>query len=686
MGRSGTDQQSRRVPMTRGLGLRFALLTGMAIGLVALSALIQELQAASTAWIAGQGYWSRGQQDATAALSRYLARGDAQDLDDARQALQVPLGDLQARLALEQAEPDEEKARQGFLQGGNAHADIPRLVFSFRYARDIGAFREATALWRQTDGDLMALQRLVDELQRRHEGGPVLAATRDHYLQQLRDLDQRMKVQSQAFSQALLRMATLVRLATLMVAGLSVLAISLMAVALARRVGKDLTEHESRFRAAFYQANVGMLKLDTEGKVIEANQAMADILDHRRDVLLQLSLADLLMDGELVIDGVGRIDWDRQLRPSELRFRRRDGSLVWGRWSGTGVRSAGGGLSVFAIIEDVSQNHALAREIEHHASHDPLTGLINRREIERLLERALLQVRSEGGTHALCYINLDHFKLVNDSFGHAAGDQMLRSFADYLVAAVRDGDWVGRLGADEFAVFLAHAGQDEAKRVLQRVIRNLGQATFPVSEGSPQLSCSIGVVEVSADAPDVNWLMSAADSACYAAKQAGRNACTASTRTAWRWRNGAGKPSGCRASAWPWPRTAWCCMRSASPASAIPPTCTTRCWYACAAAMAACTSRASSCRRWSAMAWPWRWTGTCSACCSGTCRCARRMCGSWDCATSTCRRSRSPNPASSPSSATCWSAIARWPPSCASRSPRPPQSATSARRARSSMR
>lgn len=523
MGRSGTDQQSRRVPMTRGLGLRFALLTGMAIGLVALSALIQELQAASTAWIAGQGYWSRGQQDATAALSRYLARGDAQDLDDARQALRIPLGDLQARLALEQAVPDEEKARQGFLQGGNARADIPRLVFSFRYARDLGAFREATALWRQTDGDLEAVQALVAELQRRHAAGELPVADRNRYLQQLRDLDRRLQVQAQAFSQALLRMATMVRIATLMVGGLSVLVISLMAVALARRVGKDLTEHESRFRAAFYQANVGMLKLDTDGRVVEANQAMADILDYRRDVLLQMLLGDLLMEGELVLDGVGRIDWDRQLRPSELRFRRRDGSLVWGRWSGTAVRSSGGGLSVFAIIEDVSQNHALAREIEHHASHDPLTGLINRREIERLLERALLQVRTDGGTHALCYINLDHFKLVNDSFGHAAGDQMLRGFADYLVAAVRDGDWVGRLGADEFAVFLAHAGQDEAKRVLQRVIRNLGQATFPISEGSPQLSCSIGVVEVSADAPDVNWLMSAADSACYAAKQAGRN-------------------------------------------------------------------------------------------------------------------------------------------------------------------
>ncbi|AWH52818.1 PAS domain S-box protein [Stenotrophomonas sp. ESTM1D_MKCIP4_1] len=523
MGRSGMEPHQQRVPMTRGLGVRFALLTGMAIGLVGLSALIQELQAASTAWIAGQGHWSRGQQDATAAVSRYLARGVAHDLEDARRALQVPLGDLHARLALEQPEPDLAQAREGFLRGGNARSDVSRLIFSFRHARDVGEFREATRLWRQTDTHLLAMQALIEELETVPPESLRQPSVRDHYMQRVHDVDLQLQSQAEAFSQALLRMARTVRIATLIVGGFSVLAITLMAVALARRVGKDLTEHESRFRAAFYQANVGMLKLDVAGRVMEANQAMADILDYRRDVLQQMTLEDLLMEGELVLDDDGRINWDRQLRPGELRFRRRDGSLVWGRWSGTGVRSAGGRLSVFSIIEDVSQNHALAREIEHHATHDPLTGLINRREIERLLERALLQVRSEGGTHALCYINLDHFKLVNDSFGHAAGDQMLRSFAEYLVGAVRDGDWVGRLGADEFAVFLGRASQDEAKRVLQRLIRNLGQATFPISEGSPQLSCSIGVVEVTADAPDVNWLMSAADSACYAAKQAGRN-------------------------------------------------------------------------------------------------------------------------------------------------------------------
>ena len=78
----------------------------------------------------------------------------------------------------------------------------------------------------------------------------------------------------------------------------------------------DLTEQESRFRAAFYQATVGMLKLDEGGRIVEANQAMADILDHRREALLGLSLADLLVEGELILDAHGRIDWPRQLRPA----------------------------------------------------------------------------------------------------------------------------------------------------------------------------------------------------------------------------------------------------------------------------------------------------------------------------------------------------------------------------------
>lgn len=514
----------RGAPQSRGLTRRLALLTGLAVGLVCISVLIQELQATSTAWIVGQGHWSRGQQRAVAALERYVDEGRAADLVDARSALAVPLGDMHGRLALEGRSPDGQAARAGFLRGRNAPGDINRLILSYRYGRQLPLFRKASRVWQHSDEALLQLQAVGDELERGSAAGVVLdEPQRRSYRLRLQQLDEHLQQQGAAFAGALLEGAKLVRMAALAVSVLSVLAITLVAVLLARRVRKDISEQESRFRAAFYQAHVGMLKMDAAGGVREANQALADILRLPHDALLRMDLAALLVEGELVLDEQGGIDWPRQLRPSELRFRRSDGGLIWGRWSGTIVPRGKQGISVFAIVEDVTQAHTLAREVEHHASHDPLTGLVNRHEIEQLLERALLQVRSHGSVHSLCHLNLDHFKLVNDTAGHAAGDQILRAFADHLKGAVREGDWVGRLGADEFALFLHNANQEEAKRVLQRIIRNLGQISLQLSPGMPAVSCSVGVLEVSAEAPDVNWVLSAADSACYAAKQAGRN-------------------------------------------------------------------------------------------------------------------------------------------------------------------
>jgi len=149
------DKVSNPVPhVTRGLTLRFVLLTGTAIGLVGLSALVQELQAASTAWIVGQSHWSRSQQHASFALERYITSGNPAALAEARAALQVPLGDLDARQALEQSPVDLARARRGFLQGGNAPGDINRLILSFRYLGHLGYFKDAMQVWRQTDRGL----------------------------------------------------------------------------------------------------------------------------------------------------------------------------------------------------------------------------------------------------------------------------------------------------------------------------------------------------------------------------------------------------------------------------------------------------------------------------------------------------------------------------------------------------
>ncbi len=522
MDEAGTGAGRPQFATTRGLTLRFALLTGMAVGLVGISVLVQELQAASTAWIIGQNHWSRGQQGAVAALYRYADSGDPHQLQVARAGLSVPLADLAARHALEQPRPDTAAARAALLRGHNSEADVRRLIVSYQHGRDLAYFRDAARIWRESDAALLELAAIGDRLEQGFASASMDEAEIRRHQGRLLALDEELQEKGRAFSRALASMAGLARMTTLLAGAFSVLAITLAGVLLARRVRTDLMEQESRFRTAFYQASVGMLELDAQGGLVEVNQALADLLQRPRRQLMHLHLRELLAEGELVLDAKGNIDWPQQLKAGELRFLRADGSLMWGRWSGTSLSRGKQGLSIFAIVEDVSQNHALAREVQHHASHDPLTGLVNRREVERLLEQALQQVRGDGGVHALCHLDLDHFKLVNDTVGHAMGDQVLATFAEQLKSMLRDGDWVGRLGADEFALFLCDAGQEKAAQILQQVMRALRRIAQP-DDGTPAISCSVGVVEITADAPDVNWLLSAADNACHAAKQAGRN-------------------------------------------------------------------------------------------------------------------------------------------------------------------
>ncbi|MCT4541743.1 hypothetical protein NSY55_26980, partial [Pseudomonas aeruginosa] len=240
LGGGNREGGSNAVPhVTRGLTLRFVLLTGMAIGLVGISALIQELQAASTAWIVGQSHWSRAQQRASFSLARYIESGNPASLADARASLAVPLGDLDARLAMEQDDLDVARARRGLQQGLNAPADINRLIVSFRYLGSLVYFREAVQFWRRTDHGLLQMQQIADAAEKMHAAGGMPAEAENAMLLHLQALDRSLQAQAKAFSQALLNTASIVRITTLTVGGLSVLLITLVAVLLARRVRND---------------------------------------------------------------------------------------------------------------------------------------------------------------------------------------------------------------------------------------------------------------------------------------------------------------------------------------------------------------------------------------------------------------------------------------------------------------
>jgi diguanylate cyclase (GGDEF)-like protein/PAS domain S-box-containing protein len=174
------------------------------------------------------------------------------------------------------------------------------------------------------------------------------------------------------------------------------------------------------------------------------------------------------------------------------------------------------------IFHDVSELRGLAREMSYQASHDALTGLVNRAEFERRLGTALDSARGEGVGHVVCYLDLDRFKLVNDTGGHIAGDNLLREIGALLKQRVRDSDTVARVGGDEFAMLLAGCPLDKAQQIADDVVQAVAGHQFAWQDRVFDVGVSLGLVEVGKDSGSAESVLSAADSACYIAKQKGR--------------------------------------------------------------------------------------------------------------------------------------------------------------------
>ena len=167
-------------------------------------------------------------------------------------------------------------------------------------------------------------------------------------------------------------------------------------------------------------------------------------------------------------------------------------------------------------------DRATARLV-YQASHDALTGLINRREFEQRLERTLLSALQQGREHALCYMDLDQFKVINDSCGHAAGDELLRQLALLLKGNLRERDTLARLGGDEFALLLENCSIQDALEVADTFRAEVQRFSFKWGDRIFSVGMSVGMVAINSDSGTAANLMSAADAACYVAKDRGRN-------------------------------------------------------------------------------------------------------------------------------------------------------------------
>jgi diguanylate cyclase (GGDEF)-like protein/PAS domain S-box-containing protein len=182
---------------------------------------------------------------------------------------------------------------------------------------------------------------------------------------------------------------------------------------------------------------------------------------------------------------------------------------------------AGAVAGAVVLLHDVTELRGLHRQMSYQATHDALTGLVNRREFERRLEECAEVARRGESMHMLCYLDLDRFKIINDSSGHLAGDSMLREVAKLLRDAVRDSDTVARLGGDEFGMLLVGCPLDKARQIADDVCRSVAAYRFVWQDRVYNIGVSIGLIEIGAEAGTVEQLLSAADSACYVAKKEG---------------------------------------------------------------------------------------------------------------------------------------------------------------------
>jgi diguanylate cyclase (GGDEF)-like protein/PAS domain S-box-containing protein len=180
-------------------------------------------------------------------------------------------------------------------------------------------------------------------------------------------------------------------------------------------------------------------------------------------------------------------------------------------------------IGAVLVFQDMSRERQYAARLAHLASHDPLTGLVNRREFERRLSMMLADEQREPFDLTMLYLDLDQFKLVNDTCGHAAGDELLRQVTGLLRPLLREGDTLARLGGDEFGVLLAHCPMDPAIRIAETLRTAVGDFHFVWKNRAFQSSVSVGLVNIADGPQTMAGVLSAADAACYMAKDKGRN-------------------------------------------------------------------------------------------------------------------------------------------------------------------
>ncbi len=431
-----------------------AVVATFTIAIMLLLALMEvsfNLSAGVRAYVQGEGLWSKGQKDAAYYLVRFLRTHDQHDFQLYQQSIRVPLGDRAARLELDRPEYTAKVVERGFIEGGNAAADIPRMVSLYRHFGRLRFFSSAIDIWADADVYVLELVQQADEIRNSVAAGDISRERQDELLARLDQINAKLTHLEEAFSAAFgdgARFVQTLLTGLMLLSGLALLGCGL---AVSWWITRGIRGGIERLRAGALRVTAGDL-----------------------DCRIEVRTCDEL--GELAL-----------------------------------------------VFNDMVERRRRAEALVHfNAQHDALTGLPNRTLLLDRLEMALRLAKRQSGRLALLMIDLDHFKRINDSLGHQAGDSLLLAVSKQLQQCVRDVDSVARLGGDEFVVILNDVqSRDELAPKLARIARAIA-TPVTIEDHELIVTPTIGGCIFPDDGTDTTTLLRHADIAMYHAKAKGR--------------------------------------------------------------------------------------------------------------------------------------------------------------------
>ena len=293
------------------------------------------------------------------------------------------------------------------------------------------------------------------------------------------------------------------------------------------RAMREAEASELRYRTLFEGNLAGVFRSSVDGRLLDCNESFARIFGYAsRDEALSQSAWDFYLTPEDRNASMLRVQENGSLTNYEARLRRRDGSPVWILENCTLVAGPEGDRTILeGTIIDITERKRAEEQVKELAFHDALTGLPNRVLFHDRLAVAVAQAFRQPSRLAVLYLDLDRFKVINDSLGHSTGDELLRGVAERLRASVREGDTVARLGGDEFTVLVAGLATDEDTIKIAHKILEAIRLPFRIDDRDLYVTTSIGIALYPADGLDAETLVRNADTAMYRAKDQGRDHC-----------------------------------------------------------------------------------------------------------------------------------------------------------------